>query len=255
MSAQSKAGRLRAAVLELLAQHERDGALPTSARFLFYELVQLGVISKERTGSRRPDQDMIEALTNLRQSGQVPWNWIADETRSLDDYTGSPTIKDWMLAVLPQARLDPLAGEAPLILTESRSLAGVLRGLAKEHCVQIAPTNGQCAGFLRKEEYQVTSWNRPPPPENSAARTGSPSHSTEPELQSESYHQEAATQELPRDNHGYLHRCSKRHDRAPDMSGEARIASIRCQLAAWVKVSRRGKQYLNLKFTPVDSDD
>ena len=101
----------------------------------------------------------------------------------------------------------------------------------------------------------MTPWSRPPPPENSAAQTGSPGHSTEPELQGKSYHEEAATQELPRNNYGYLHRCSKKHDRAPDMSGEAWIANTHYQLAGWVKVSKREKKYLNLKFTPVDSDD
>ena len=31
---------------------------------------------------------MNDALTDLRQNGEVPWAWIADETRSLDDFTG-----------------------------------------------------------------------------------------------------------------------------------------------------------------------
>jgi hypothetical protein len=48
---------------------------------------------------------MNAALTTLRESGRVPWDWIADETRSLDDYTGRSSIREWMLAVLPQARL------------------------------------------------------------------------------------------------------------------------------------------------------
>jgi hypothetical protein len=94
---ESKVGRLRAALRELLAEHQRDGALPTSARFLLYELVQRGIISKERQGSRRADQDMIDALTDIREKGSIPWNWIVDETRDLDDYTGSASIKDWVL--------------------------------------------------------------------------------------------------------------------------------------------------------------
>jgi len=53
--ADSKLGRLRAAILELLGEHERDGALPTSGRFLFYELEHRGVVSKTATGARRPD--------------------------------------------------------------------------------------------------------------------------------------------------------------------------------------------------------
>jgi hypothetical protein len=39
------------------------------------------------------------------------------------------------------------------------------------------------------------------------------------------------------------------------MSGEAWIANTRYQLTGWVKVSRGGKKYLNLKFSPVNSDD
>jgi hypothetical protein len=133
----------------LLQEHERDDALPTSARFLFYELVQRGVISKERkTAGRRPDQDMSDALTQLRERGDVPWDWIVDETRSLDDFTGAPTLRQWMLDVLPAARLDPWADDPPLILTESRSLAGVLRALVREYGGLIAATNGQCGGFL-----------------------------------------------------------------------------------------------------------
>ena len=148
----SAIGRLRQALLELLQEHRRDDALPTSSRFLFYELVQRGILSKERKAqARRPDQDLHVALTQLRESGEVPWDWIVDETRSVDDYTGARTLREWMLDVLPEARLDPWAGDQPLILTESRSLAGVLRLLAREYGVLIAATNGQCAGFLHTE--------------------------------------------------------------------------------------------------------
>ena len=38
-----------------------------------------------------------------------------------------------------------------MILTESRSLAGVLRALMREYRVMIAPTNGQTNGFLRND--------------------------------------------------------------------------------------------------------
>jgi hypothetical protein len=89
----SKIGALRELLLGLLREHESDGAIPTSARFLYYELVQRGQLSKERTGARRPDQNLHDALTDLREDGRVPWDWIADETRSLEDYTGSPIVR------------------------------------------------------------------------------------------------------------------------------------------------------------------
>jgi hypothetical protein len=56
----SKIVRLRAALMALLDERRRDGALPTSVRFLFYELVTRRIVSKE---GRRPDKIVSEALT------------------------------------------------------------------------------------------------------------------------------------------------------------------------------------------------
>src|SRR6516164_4730321 len=69
----TKIGALRDLLVALLHEHERDGALPTSARFLFYELVQRGQLSKERTGARRPNQNLHDAPTDIREDGRVPW--------------------------------------------------------------------------------------------------------------------------------------------------------------------------------------
>jgi hypothetical protein len=139
---------LRRALIALLDEHRADGALPTIARFLFYELVQRRIVSKEKTGARRADQNMIDALTDIREDGRVPWNDIVDETRELEDYTGYPSVLEGVLATLPHIRLDPWNGSPPLILTESRSLAGVLRGIVATYRARIASTNGQVAGLL-----------------------------------------------------------------------------------------------------------
>jgi hypothetical protein len=145
----SKIGALRDLLVSLLQEHERDGAIPTSARFLFYELVQRGQLSKQATGARRPDQDLHDALMDIREDGRIPWSWIVDETRSVDDYKGSPSIKQGALDVLDYIALDPWRGQVPFVLTESRSLAGVLRGIVSDYRCRIASTNGQCGGFLR----------------------------------------------------------------------------------------------------------
>ena len=144
----SKIGTLRALAFALLQEHKRDGMIPTNARFLFYELVQRGQYSKERKGARRADQDLIDALKDIRDDGQIPWNWLTDETRSVKDFTGYPSIREGVLAQLPYIALDPWRGKAPLILTESRSLAGVLRGVVDKYRARIASTNGQVGGFL-----------------------------------------------------------------------------------------------------------
>jgi hypothetical protein len=139
----SKIGVLRDLLFDLLQEHEREGTIPTNA------VVQRGQVNKTKTGARRPDQDLHDALTDIREDGRVPWNWIVDETRSLDDYTGYPTIREGVLSQLPYLGLDPWHTRTPMILTESRSLAGVLRDIVVEYRAHIASTNGQCGGFLR----------------------------------------------------------------------------------------------------------
>jgi hypothetical protein len=144
----SKIGRVRMALMTLLNEHQRDGALPTSVRFLFYELIARSIIRKS---GKRPDKIVSAALTDLREANRIPWDWIVDETRSVEDFTGSDTVaEDWLLQ-LHVAYIDPWNGQVPFILTESRSLAGVLRDISEQYRVRIAATNGQVGGFLHTE--------------------------------------------------------------------------------------------------------
>ena len=146
----SKIGRLRAALLEVYREHKRDGTLPTNGQFLWYELLSRKVVSKEWKGwGRKPKQDVVDALMDLRESGDIPWDDIRDETRSISNYRGNPSIREGLLESLPYYQLDAWAGDPPLILTESRSLRGILDDLALEYTVPITSTNGQCGGFLR----------------------------------------------------------------------------------------------------------
>jgi hypothetical protein len=164
----SKAGRLQRDCLALLREHERDGALPTSGRFIWYELVARGLVDKTKArghpgvNGRGVDQDVSDALTQLRERGLVPWDWIEDETRSVYQYGGAPSVRQGALDQLEVVRLDPWASQpAPLILTESRSLAGVLAGLADAYCCDIAATNGQAGGFLRTKVAPLLVDGRP----------------------------------------------------------------------------------------------
>ena len=44
---------------------------------MFYELVQRGILYKERKAQgQRPDQNMSDALTDLRERGDVPSEWM-----------------------------------------------------------------------------------------------------------------------------------------------------------------------------------
>jgi len=60
--------------------------------------------------------------------------------------------------------------------------------------------------------------------------------------------------ETIRHNYGYLHRVlSKRHEKDPDMEGECWIESQRYEVAGWVRLSKKSRKYLSLKFTKTDS--
>jgi hypothetical protein len=150
-------GRMRQIAYDLLQEHARDGMLPTSIRFLFYELVQRGLIAKHSPpgDKRSPAHLLTAALIQLRKSGVIPWDFIVDETRALHNYSGYVSIAEGVATQLEYIRLDPWEGAPPLVLTESRSLAGVLRGTCSEYCVSVAATNGQVGGFLRTDVAPV----------------------------------------------------------------------------------------------------
>jgi hypothetical protein len=155
-SAPSKTERLKAALVERLYVHERDGTLPTSSRFLFYELEGKDdghgvLVSKVKTGARRSDQDLIDALTLLREQGTIPWDWIADETRHVESIWRAKTIADDLREYLDVTKIDAWqwSDVRPFVICESRSLAGVLRNLCYRYGVNSTSTNGQNNGFLR----------------------------------------------------------------------------------------------------------
>jgi hypothetical protein len=158
----TKKGKLQRIILKMLRarEHQPDG-LPTNTRFIYYELVQSGIVPKPRkegASGRRSDQNTCEAVFWLRDKGLIPWDWIVDETRRVITYRSAATVLDYLKDTIALARISPWGDELPpAILCESRSLAGVLRNVAYEYLVQIAPTNGQCGGFLRTDVAPLLS--------------------------------------------------------------------------------------------------
>jgi hypothetical protein len=160
LNPQTKIGLHRRHALILLYEHRDQAQLPTSGRFLMYEAEQRGWVTKEaaevkpgKKMARRPGQDFGDAIRDLRSNGLVPWAWIVDETRVLEEPFVHGSVAEHLLAILdPEAKrllLDPWApGRRPMVLCESRSLMGVLRAVLREYRVSFAATNGQAGGFL-----------------------------------------------------------------------------------------------------------
>jgi hypothetical protein len=160
-AARANGRRIEAALMTRLRVHEREGTVPTSARFLFYELVQAGTVPKSREDGQRADRAVTDALTRLREKGRIPWSWITDETRELTGWRTSPSVADYVLSEVDSASLDRWDGEpAPLILCESRSIAGTLRDTAASYACPIASTNGQARGFLITEVAPILRTGR-----------------------------------------------------------------------------------------------
>lgn len=162
----TKAGRLQRACLALLREHERDGALPTNGRFLFYELEQKGIIPKQyldeegKPKARPPSQDISDALTHLRDKGLVPWRWITDETRKLVQWEYASSVFEYAAEAVERARIDLWAGEPPpLVICESRAVSGVLEHLTSEYLVPITGTGGHAHGFLVTEVAPLLKGN------------------------------------------------------------------------------------------------
>jgi hypothetical protein len=145
-------GKLQRICLNLLREHRKQGddGIPTNNRFLAYELIQRGIIVKRNEkGKRRGDQNLHEALTHLRETGIVPWQWLDDESRTPIFNQSWNSLAEWGTTAVEWVRLNPWKGRPPNILTESRASAGVLRNLADQFCVHVFPTGGQCGGWLR----------------------------------------------------------------------------------------------------------
>jgi hypothetical protein len=157
----TKKARTERAVLDVLREHGTEGALPTTIRFLFYELEQRGLARKPDPADARPNrrrsigwppgsQDITDAVTRLRNGGTIPWDWIADTERSIARWNYAATVADYMLDRLAGATINPWGDEPPpIILTESKGMASVLEAMVSEYVCPVAGTKGQSAGFLR----------------------------------------------------------------------------------------------------------
>jgi hypothetical protein len=148
-----KAARLREAVSAALLAHERipDG-LPTSNRFLYYQLRGDPALhgADSRASGRSKAQNLSAASKWLRDEGLVPWSWIVDERRRVIAYTYADSVRGYLLDSLADTRLSPWVETLPpLILCESATFGGVLgRTVAQEFLCPVAATSGQAGGFL-----------------------------------------------------------------------------------------------------------
>jgi hypothetical protein len=69
----SDVGHIRAAIIEILSEDH-----PQTVRQVFYALTVRGVIAK---AEKEYHQTVIRLLGEMREAGQIPFSWLADNTR------------------------------------------------------------------------------------------------------------------------------------------------------------------------------
>jgi hypothetical protein len=140
----------------VLHEHERAGELPTSDRFVYYQLKQAGFPFVEHAVRPEAD-DVIDALTRLREIGAVPWGWLADETRDVEVGSRARTFAEAVFAVLDQCRISPWhPAPPPVVICETRGVRAALRPVTRRYGVSLTSTNGQAAGHLHREVAPLT---------------------------------------------------------------------------------------------------
>jgi hypothetical protein len=160
----TKCGRVRELLLERLREHEAtpDG-LPTTPRFLFYELEQAGQATKkclDKNGEKNRaarnfgwppgSKDITDELTAMRDEGVIPWDWIADVERNLSQWDCFKNADACVHDALKYFSLNPWEPhEPPLILAESKSVALVLKKVVSSYLCPISGLGGHSSGHLR----------------------------------------------------------------------------------------------------------
>jgi hypothetical protein len=99
-------GEVRDAIFDVLIE-----ANPQTVRQVFYALTVRGVIKKAESEYK---QTVIRLLTEMREAGEIPFDWIADNTRWMrkpTTYTGARCLPQKHFELLPAG---PVGGDAGL---------------------------------------------------------------------------------------------------------------------------------------------
>ncbi|MFI4977365.1 MAG: hypothetical protein ACHQC8_01610 [Solirubrobacterales bacterium] len=158
----SKAYRCQQALLNRINEHRNDGSIPTSNHFLYYEITGRGILPK----GKRTEAELTRQCMNLRLMGLIDWDEITDDTRKVESFEGYDTFTEGVQNALRWIKLNPWVGspwgdEPPLVLTESRSLSGVLEPPTAKYRAIISSVNGQCGGHLHTKLASVLEVPRP----------------------------------------------------------------------------------------------
>ena len=138
---------------------------PMTVRQVFYRCVVKGYVEKTESGYSLIQQDLVK----MRRSGQMPYDWIIDESRSVRGTQGTnESVQEFMGRILDdiptQYSRDLLADHnfSIQVWLEKEALLGVVHPITLRWGVPLCPAKGYASlSFLHEAAQDLEYKNRP----------------------------------------------------------------------------------------------
>lgn len=130
---------------------------PITVRQAFYHLVSRRLIDKTEAAYKNI---VVKRLGALREDGRIPYEHVADFTRSIRKATTFSNLSDGLLVLGQQYRRDRWQGQRAYvqIWLEKDALAGVLGEATREYAVPLLVTRGfSSKSFLHQAAQEIES--------------------------------------------------------------------------------------------------
>lgn len=147
---------LRQSLYELASEFQ-----PLTVRQLFYRAVAVGLIDKSQ---KSYSQDIVRLVGLMREEGQLPFDWIVDNTRWMRKprtYSSLHSMLHYSQRTYRRAIWDDQKAYIE-IWCESDSIAGVLGSVTDEYDVPLMPCSGQPSkSFLHSAAENIATQEKP----------------------------------------------------------------------------------------------
>ena len=147
---------LHKAIAEVLREIQ-----PATVRQTFYQLVSRGVIAKTEAEYKRT---VVRLLTQMRRAGEVPFDWIADNTRWMRKPASYSSLADMLersVEFYRRALWDEQNAYVEIWL-EKDALSGVLYDVTSTYDVPLMVTRGYPSiTFLHSAALQIRQIQKP----------------------------------------------------------------------------------------------
>ncbi len=157
MASRAELERLDAALVEIVASHS-----PITVRGAFYQAVARGLVPKDETKGYRLVQ---RRLLKLRESGEIPYGWITDGSRTVYGHVRYRNAEEFARNVKTRYRQDYWADadEYVEIWIEKEALAGVLKPVViNEFGLDLYVTRGFASvTYLQEAAEDIEGEGRP----------------------------------------------------------------------------------------------